>query len=104
MQPNKYKKINLTSAIYWGKYNVTRDMYPPLHRYPQYCNGQCTMMNQKALDQIANQTRNTALNNFRIEDLFYTGILREKAKISNLVDFDRTPVMYDELRVGKTKN
>ena len=24
-----------TSAIYWGKYNVSREMYPPLHRYPQ---------------------------------------------------------------------
>lgn len=93
----------MISAIYWGKYNVTREMYPPLHRYPRYCNGQCAMMNQKALAAIANETRKTSMHGFRIEDIFYTGVLREKANIPSIIEFDRTSVQYGELKQGMNR-
>ena len=37
-------------ALYYGKYNVTQEMYPPFYRYPRYCNGQCSLLNRKALE------------------------------------------------------
>ena len=36
--------------MYWGKYNVTQSMFPPLHFYPDYCNGQCALLNRPAVE------------------------------------------------------
>ena len=38
------------TAMYWGKYNVTQSMFPPLHFYPSYCNGQCALLNRQAVE------------------------------------------------------
>ncbi|CAG5081712.1 Oidioi.mRNA.OKI2018_I69.PAR.g9944.t1.cds [Oikopleura dioica] len=77
-------------AIYWGKYNVTYEMFPPKYKYPDYCNGQCAVMNRKSLEAIGEQVGKTYLGDFRIEDIYFTGILREKAGVNNLQDFTRT--------------
>lgn len=75
------------SAKYWGKYNVTKEMFPPSFKYPDYCNGQCAVINRKALLAIEQQIQQTDINSFRIEDIYFTGILRQKAKIDQIEDF-----------------
>ena len=78
------------SASYWGKYNVTYDMFPPSYYYPHYCNGQCALINRQALMAIHKETLRTAMGDFRIEDIYFTGILREKANITNIQEFIST--------------
>ena len=58
--------------------------------HKRYCNGQCALLNKKGLDAIAVQAETTSINEMRIEDIFYTGILRMKANFTKIVDFDRT--------------
>ncbi|CBY11121.1 unnamed protein product [Oikopleura dioica] len=65
-------------------------MFPPAYKYPDYCNGQCAVMNRKSLEAIGAEVGKTYLGDFRIEDIFFTGILREKAGVKNLQDFTRT--------------
>ena len=78
------------SALYWGKYNVTHDMFPPSYFFPDYCNGQCALINRHAVLAIDKETRRTAMGDFRIEDIYFTGILREKAKITKIQEFVKT--------------
>ena len=68
-------------ARYDGKYNLTMADFPPLVRIPDYCNGQGAVMNRKALEKIHAVSKITEMGNFRIEDMYYTGILRLKAGI-----------------------
>ena len=96
------------SALYWGKYNVTKgtlgqqeiylwkfvEMFPPSYKYPDYCNGQCAVMNRKALLRIEQQSSMTALDDFRIEDIFFTGILRQKAGVTRVEDFISVILLY----------
>jgi len=65
-------------------------MYPPGYYYPDYCNGQCALLNRPALAAIDRETRRTDMADFRIEDIFFTGILREKAKVTNIQEFVKT--------------
>ena len=58
--------------------------------HKRYCNGQCALLNKKGLDAIAVQAETTSINEMRIEDIFYTGILRMKANFTKIIDFDRT--------------
>ena len=68
-------------AKYDGKYNLTMADYPPLMRIPDYCNGQGAVLNRKALEKIHAVSKITEMGGFRIEDMYYTGILRLKAGI-----------------------
>jgi hypothetical protein len=68
-------------ARYDGKYNLTMADFPPLVRIPDYCNGQGAVMNRKALEKIHAVSKITEMGNFRIEDMYFTGILRLKAGI-----------------------
>ena len=67
-------------------------------------------MNRKSLFLINDQIRKTKLNNFRIEDILFTGILREKAGITNVQTFLKTVFAFhkfpssDELLQGKETN
>ena len=59
---------------------------------------------ETALYAIGNETLKTRLNGFRIEDIFYTGILRRKANIKNdqIIEFDSTFVTSGkEIKQGK---
>ena len=67
---------------YYGKYYFWIDQIPPQYFVPNYCNGQCTAMTGKDANEIYKMAKITKRNNFRIEDIYYTGILRQKANIS----------------------
>lgn len=72
------------SALTWGKYNLTTNMYDQQYRLPEYCNGQATVFNKKAISKLVPTLLKTDLNQFRIEDIYYTGIIRQKANITRV--------------------
>ena len=94
---------------YTGKYAKTIAMYPP-SLMPPSCNGQATWLNRDgksflqynqnqlllpktnqflALLRIQLESERTDMDGFRIEDEFFTGILREKAQIKNVTSMDK---------------
>ena len=91
---------------------------------PTYCNGQCTLIEKEAAHKIHQAATQTNRQNFRIEglivtkwllqnnilhlDVYYSGILRQKAGIP-LDDEDRLAEMHctyldEELYRWKYKN
>jgi len=78
------------SAVGWGKYNLTSSMYDHRYAIPDYCNGQAALLNRKAVVLIAEQIMKTVLDGFRIEDIYFTGILRKKAGITRIRNRNRT--------------
>ena len=71
-------------APYVGKYYLWNDLWPINYEVPQYCNGQCALMNANAAEKIYTEARRTARHQFRLEDFFYVGILRTKANITDI--------------------
>ena len=72
------------TALTWGKYNLTTSMYDQQYRLPEYCNGQATVFNKKAISKLVSTLLKTDLNQFRIEDIYFTGIIRQKANITRV--------------------
>ena len=72
------------TAVGWGKYNLTSTMYDHRYAIPDYCNGQATLFNRKAIELISKESLRTRLDQFRIEDIYFTGILRKKANITKI--------------------
>ena len=86
--------------LYWGKYNLTHEMYPPQNFVPDYCNGQCAMLNRLALEKIESEIQVTQMNDFRIEDIYFTGILRQKAGIPSPQEFAKK-VIWTKAHSGR---
>lgn len=69
------------AATYTSKwYNWIKD-WPPEYHIPEYCNGNCNSMGPEAAIRIWREAQRTNRYTMRIEDKFFTGILRFKAGI-----------------------
>ena len=82
------------TAMYWGKYNVTQSMFPPLHFYPSYCNGQCALLNRQAVEVKVNQNKQ---NKYHIHNRCLSG----SEKIFNLralLQKKNESILFDSLK------
>ena len=76
--------ISMSEAPYFGKYYLWTDLWPVNYVVPEYCNGQCALLNNQAATKIFNEAKRTARHGFRLEDFFYVGILRQRANITDI--------------------
>ena len=77
----KGKSVCQSIAPYTTKYFIWHDLWPIKYPPPAYCNGQCAALTAQAAEDIYQQAMLTNPHNFRIEDFYYQGILRQKAGI-----------------------
>ena len=84
----KGKKIEyhpITTSVYTSKWWINRDMWDPKYDMPSHCNGNCNSLTHEAMLRIYKTAKSTNWNGMRVEDRLFTGILRRKAGISNLI-------------------
>lgn len=82
--------IDNHAVSYVGKYYVWVDQWPSRYRVPKYCNGQCVGMSGVSARAIYKAAALTAPNDFRLEDMLFSGIIRKKAKLKEPVGLDAT--------------
>ena len=75
----KGKPINMESAPLTGKYYLWDELFPSAYSPPPYCNGQCSLLTKPAAAAIYAEAKTTDRHEFRLEDFYFTGILRQKA-------------------------
>ena len=80
----KGRMIHLDRFSFAGKYYVWRESWKDGHVPPPYCNGQCNAMTSAAASAIFHEAKTTNRNNMRLEDVFFAGILREKANVTDI--------------------
>lgn len=81
---------------YGGKYHFFVDQIPTDHIVPAYCNGQCSMLNYDTVHKIYEVAKQTDRNGFRLEDVYFTGLLRQKAEIPLGVEHELEMAYCDE--------
>ena len=74
------------------------DTFPHDYYIPRYSNGQCTAMTASAALKIYQVAKKTDRRDFRIEDMLFTGVFREKAQVKNITGLD-TPGMWGSLYI-----
>ena len=74
--------IDNNAVSYVGKYYVWVDQWPSRYRVPKYCNGQCVGMSSVSARAIYKAAALTEPNNFRLEDMLFSGIIRKKVSIA----------------------
>ena len=70
-----------TRTNYFRKHYAPIELLPPEYRIVPYCNGPCVFMSAEALGQLYDTARRTDRHGFRIEDMYFNGIIRIKADI-----------------------
>ena len=65
--------IDNYAVSYVGKYYVWTDQWPSKYKVPRYCNGQCVGMSGQSARAIYKAASVTDPNNFRLEDMLFTG-------------------------------
>jgi hypothetical protein len=65
----------------WGKYNSTFEQWDTGYWYPRFCSGPCNGMSRQTAEAIYETATKTDSKGFRLEDVLFTGIIREKAKL-----------------------
>ena len=91
-----------------SKYYTSFDTYSK-PSYPAFCNGGLTIISYSMLKELYSMAEKTNRNNFTLEDVYITGILRSKLRSSpsNIAELDYTPAtIYDEfvLHLGQNPN
>ena len=66
----------------WAKYNVTMEQWETGHYYPQFCSGPCNGISREAALKIYEAAKTTNTCGFRLEDVLFMGIIREKAHLA----------------------
>ena len=84
----KGRMIDLDRFSFSGKYFVWRESWKDGHVPPQYCNGQCNAMTSSAAKAIFREAQTTDRNNMRLEDVYFAGILRAKANVTDIKNLD----------------
>ena len=51
------------------------------HYFPQFCSGPCNGLSRESAQKIFETAKQTETNGFRLEDVLFLGIIREKAKM-----------------------
>lgn len=82
------RPISLRKPPYSGKYFIWRDQWPSIYDIPSYCNGQCQACTGHTAKEIYKTASTTSRHDFRVEDLFYTGIIRKKAGLARPKSLD----------------
>ena len=85
--PYTLKEFPFFAAHYTSKWFYWLDEIDPSYEIPQYCNGNCNAMTGKAALKIWEQAQKTDRKGFRIEDLYFTGYMRQKAELNGEVIF-----------------
>ena len=65
---------------YTNKWFVWLDQLNPRYNIPDYCNGNCNAMTSEAALKIWEQAKMTDRKGFRIEDMYFLGLIRQKAE------------------------
>ena len=76
--------LALDAAPYSGKYFLFPEMWPVEYAPPKYCNGQCSLWSAAAVERIFKQALQTDRHEFRLEDFYFGGILRQKAGVEDI--------------------
>ena len=65
----------------WSKYNVTMEQWETGHYYPPFCSGPCNGISRQAAMKIYRAAKTTNSCGFRLEDVLFMGIIRQKAEL-----------------------
>ena len=73
----------------FSKYNVTFDEWEPGHYFPKFCSGPCTGITHETAVKIYNRAINTLDLGLKLEDVMFTGVIRQTAGVAPPIDFSQ---------------
>ncbi|CAG5094687.1 Oidioi.mRNA.OKI2018_I69.XSR.g13779.t1.cds [Oikopleura dioica] len=76
------------APLRWSKYGVGFREYPFGYYYPKFCHGPCMSLSKAAASKIYHQAMITNWNGIILEDVLFSGIIRELANVTSM-DIER---------------
>lgn len=70
----------------FGKYKLSTLNWPAGYYIPSFCTGPGVLVSRASVVQIKHEFDRTAIDNFPLEDVLFTGIMRQKAGLTNIRD------------------
>lgn len=70
----------------FGKYNLTFTEWETGYWFPSFCAGPCTAMERSTVKSIYDTAMKSQELSFKLEDVFFTGVLRQKANVKPPAD------------------
>ena len=68
----------------WGKYAMNASQYSFGYRYPKFCHGPCMTLSRNASVTIYHVAQNHNWNEFKLEDVLFSGIMRTMANMTSI--------------------